>query len=436
MSASLSVVFKSIEWFKPSKKNARTHSKAQIEYLANLIKEFGWTNPVIVKSNGDLIAGHGRLEAARLLGVKKIPAIIKDGLSASAYRAYAIADNQSALLSGWDLDILRSEVMDLSEKKFNIELLGFDDGFIDSLLDPQSMEAADNAPPKPKHPRSKPGDVYRLGPHTLICGDSTDASLWTSVMKPGAFSMVWTDPPYNVDYGTRKIANDNMAEEEFRKFLLSAFSAFVPMLRKGGSIYVAHSPTHRDSFSYAWNASGLVLSSVLIWQKNSFVLGRSDYQWQHEPILYGWREGAAHRWYGGRKQATIQSFVDGEAFRKTGDNEYTIIAGESIFVVSGSALSVREELSTIIHENRPPRNGDHPTMKPVALISRHIKNSSRRGDIVGDAFGGSGSTLIAAESLGRVACLMEKDPGYCDVIIDRWRGIGGDAPHRVRGRAR
>jgi len=433
------VSFKPLNWFKPNPKNTRTHSKAQIEYLASLIKEFGWTNPIIARSNGLIIAGHGRLEAAQLLGLKNAPVIIKDFISASLYRAYSIADNQSALLSGWDLDLLRQEIQDLSDKSFNVDLLGFDDSFIDSLLaSGGSIDDSESVPDRPKIPKTKAGDVYRLGPHTLVCGDSSDASVFTSIMAAGSCAMIWTDPPYNVDYGTRKIQNDNMAEEEFKKFLLSCFSAFVPMLRKGGSIYVSHSDggNRRNSFDYAWAASGLVLSSVLIWSKNSFVLGRSDYQWQHEPILYGWREGAAHRWYGGRKQATIQKFVDGESFRKTGDNEYTIIAGESIFVIRGQSLSVREELSSIIYEPKPSRNGEHPTMKPPSLIARHVRNSSRKGDIVLDAFGGSGSTLMACESTGRVAFLVEKDPAYCDVICDRWQAGGGVAPRRVHGKAR
>lgn len=239
--------------------------------------------------------------------------------------------------------------------------------------------------------------------------------------------MCWTDPPYNVAYETKagKIANDDLSDKEFLNFLRSAFQVVYDVLKPGGSIYVAHADTEGLNFRSAFKKAGFKLSGCLMWRKNSLVLGRSDYQWQHEPILYGWKPGAPHRWYGGRKQTTVMAIPSSESpFQLRPDGRFEIHLGNSVMVVDGNA-TVEDMLTSVIHESKPSRSEGHPTMKPVALVERMLKNSAKKGDVVLDVFGGSGSTLMAAERLGMCARLSELSPQYVDVIVTRWQDFTG-----------
>lgn len=419
----------------PYARNSRTHSSEQVGQLAASIREFGFTNPVLIDERGGIIAGHGRVMAAQSIGLERVPCLRLTHLTDAQRRAYVIADNKLALNAEWDQALLAAELRALQEDDFDLGLTGFGDKEIGELfatLDlPAEPDAAaqdpDVAPPPPAHPTSRPGDVWILGRHRVICGDSTAVATYTALMGGGMADVVWTDPPYNVAYETDagKIANDSLPDAEFRQFLTAAFASIVSAMRPGAAIYVAHADTEGLNFRCAFAAAGLKLSGVVIWRKDSLVLGRSDYQWIHEPILYGWKPGAAHRWYGGRKQTTMTELgTSGSPFVRRHDGRWQITIGEEVLIVDGAA-TVEYVEDSIIRELRPKRNDVHPTMKPVALIQRMLRNSAKPGETVLDAFGGSGSTLIAAEQLGMAARLIEIDPSYTDVIVRRWQAFTG-----------
>lgn len=383
-------------------RNARTHSGDQIEQLKSSIGEFGFVNPVLIDENNVLIAGHGRTEAANQIGLEKVPAIRLVGLTENQKKAYRIADNQLPLNAGWDLELLSIEISELESNGFDIDLMGFDDQFLDDLLD-GSLLAGDDEPEEysddtePSEPPETPvcefGDIWKLGQHRLMCGDSTSIQNVKKLMDGAHADLLVTDPPYNVAYegGTADaltIQNDDMDDASFRKFLRDAFASADVAMKPGAAFYIWHADSEGFNFRAAAKDVGWIIRQCLIWNKNSMVLGRQDYQWKHEPCLYGWKSGGAHYWGSDRKQTTILEF------------------------------------------NKPLRNGEHPTMKPVDLIEYQVKNSSRRGGLVLDLFGGSGSTLIACENSGRVSYIMELDPRYCDVIIKRWQEhTGKDAIH-------
>lgn len=413
---------------KPYEKNARTHSAEQVEQLTRSIREFGFTNPLLVDETDRIIAGHGRLQAALALGMSEVPVIILTGLSEPQRRALILADNKIALNSGWDLKLLTEELADLKLEGYDLTLTGFSleeiDGMTPVLVDEKDP---DDAPDVPKEPKTKPGDVYVLGPHRLVCGDSTSMENIDRLMQGALADVCWTDPPYNVAYETKagKIANDDLDDKEFRDFLAGAYGCAFASLKPGAAIYVAHADTEGLNFRATFRAAGFKLSGCLIWRKDSLVLGRSDYQWQHEPILYGWKPGSRHRWYGGRKLTTmIDLNQDRMPFKRREDGKYEIRIGDAVMVIDGSA-TIEELVPSVINEPKPKRSDGHPTMKPVALIERMLRNSARPGDIVLDLFGGSGSTLMAAERLGMCARLSELDPGYCDVIVARWEAYTG-----------
>jgi DNA modification methylase len=412
----------------PYERNARTHSAAQVEQIARSITEFGFTNPLLVDERSRIIAGHGRLQAARSLRMAEVPCMVLVGLTDAQRRALILADNKIALNSGWDLALLSSELADLKADGFDLTLTGFSLEELDAMTPELVPEAdPDDAPDLPVEPKTKPGDVYVLGPHRLVCGDSTSIDNLDRLMRGERADMCWTDPPYNVAYETKagKIANDDLGDTEFRDFLSGAFACAFAALKPGGSIYVAHADTEGLNFRAAFTGAGFKLSGCLIWRKDSLVLGRSDYQWQHEPILYGWKPGSAHRWYGGRKLTTmIDLNQDAMPFTRRPDGRYEIRIGDSVMVIDGTA-TIEEVIPSVIREAKPKRSDGHPTMKPVALIERMLRNNARPGDIVLDLFGGSGSTLIAAERLGMCARLSELDPGYCDVIVGRYEAYTG-----------
>ncbi len=423
----------------PYDRNARTHSAGQIAQIVASIREFGFTNPVLIGQDNAIIAGHGRVLAARELGMEAVPCLRLAGLTDAQRRAYILADNKLAENAGWDEDLLRLELGELRDLGFEMEVIGFDRSELDALfLDADGLEEEgntedDDIPPVGAVPVSRRGDIWLCGDHRVMCGDSTVGADVAALVGAQRIDMCWTDPPYNVDYEGRagKIENDNMDADAFLAFLTDAFAAAISVMKKGAAIYVAHAETEGLAFRTAFSAAGFKLSGCLVWVKPSFVLGRSDYQWRHETILYGWKTGAAHRWYGGRKQSTVVDAPE-MPFVITQDGALLIDTGPGHIRLTGENLRVEEIKSSVLHHERPARNPDHPTMKPVGLILEYLKNSSRRGDLILDPFGGSGSTLIAAQKIGRKARLMELDPRFADVIIRRWQAFTGGAAVRER----
>ncbi|MES1976914.1 MAG: site-specific DNA-methyltransferase [Pseudomonadota bacterium] len=375
----------------PYARNARTHSDDQVAQIAASIAEFGFTNPILAGSDGVIVAGHGRLAAAQKLGLAVVPVVVLDHLSATQRRALVIADNRIAENAGWDDAMLRIEIASLQDDDFDVSLTGFDADALAELMagdepDGEGETDDDAVPELSETPISRPGDVWSLGGHRLLCGDSTVTESYDRLLDGEQVDMVFTDPPYNVNYANsakdkmrgkdRAILNDNLGDG-FYDFLLAALTPTIAHCR--GGIYVAMSSSELDVLQAAFRAAGGKWSTFIIWAKNTFTLGRADYQRQYEPILYGWPEGAQRHWCGDRDQGDVWNI------------------------------------------KKPQKNDLHPTMKPVELVERAIRNSSRPGNVVLDPFGGSGTTLIAAEKSGRLARLIELDPKYVDVIVRRWQ---------------
>lgn len=421
-----------IESLAPYANNSRTHSAEQVQQVASSIREFGFTNPVLIDAVGGIIAGHGRVLAAKSIGMLKVPCIRLSHLSDAQRRAYVIADNKLALNAGWDDAILSRELDELRDCEFDLDLTGFNDDEIAELIATTNVTSRtgpdpDTVPEVQAVATTRKGDIWECGRHRIICGDSTDQLVYQSLLGGTSVDVVWTDPPYNVDYKTAagKIANDNLADAAFLEFLTKLFGCVAASMKHGAPIYVAHADTEGLNFRLAFKAAGLKLSGVVVWRKDALVLGRSDYQWIHEPVLYGWKPGAAHKWYGGRKQTTVsEAGASGSPFVPMRDGRWQVTIGEEIMVVSGEATVDYVEHS-VLRELRPRRSDLHPTMKPVALIERMLKNSAKPGAVVLDVCGGSGSTLIAAQTLGMSARVIELSPIYCDVIIRRWQEFTG-----------
>ena len=441
----------------PYARNARTHSDDQVAQIAASIAEFGFTNPILAGSDGVIVAGHGRLAAAQKLGLAVVPVVVLDHLSATQRRALVIADNRIAENAGWDDAMLALELQELQALDYDLSLTGFLGNEIDELLaeldaTPEGQTDPDAAPAVQADAVTRPGDVWVLGRHRIMCGDSTDGGSVALLMRGEQADACWTDPPYNVAYGdkaemlndyggkghrnTSRILNDDMSDEDFCKFLGGFYRAACAVMKKGAAIYVAHSETERANFTREMLRAGFKLSGVVIWRKDTLVLGRSDYQWIHEPILYGWKDGGAHSFYGGRKQTTVSDIgSSGSPFVLRADGKWQVTIGEEVLIVDGKA-KVEWIEDSIMRELKPKRNDVHPTMKPVALIERMLRNSAKPGRIVLDPFGGSGSTLIACEQIGMSARLMELSPNYADVIVRRWQNFTGKrATHAVTGQA-
>lgn len=380
----------------PYARNARTHSEEQIERVARSIKEFGFLNPIIISSDNGILAGHCRVLAAQKLGLEKIPCVLETHLTDAQKRAYILADNKLALDAGWDEELLRLEFEELRGVAIDLELTGFSLDEINDILgqDDLSTNVEEQGLPEPPiEPVTKLGDVWILGDNRLLCGDSTMPDDLARLMGEERADLWLTDPPYNVAYtgGTKDaltIQNDDMDDESFRRFLVSAYSAADSVLKEGAAFYIWHADYEGFNFRGACRDVGWKVRECLVWVKNAFVMGRQDYQWKHEPCLYGWKDGASHNWYSDRSQSTVLEFA------------------------------------------RPHRNGEHPTMKPVELFRYLIANSTRKGQVVLDSFGGSGTTLIACENIGRKAYLLELDPVYCDVIVKRWQNLTGQKAYR------
>ena len=372
-----------IEKLVPYVNNARTHSPEQINKLRSSLREFGFINPVIIDRDYGVIAGHGRILAAKEEGIKEIPCVFADHLTEAQKKAYIIADNRMAMDAGWDEELLRVEIEALQAEAFDLSLTGFDEKELADLFQEDSEVEDDDfdVDGELKEPAvTQMGDVWTLGRHRLVCGDSTKEETYEVLMQGQKANLVLTDPPYNVNYegAAGKIKNDNMAGDKFYQFLLDAFINMEKVIANDASIYVFHADTEGLNFRKAFADAGFYLSGCCIWMKPSLVLGRSPYQWQHEPCLYGWKKKGKHQWYADRKQTTIWSF------------------------------------------EKTKKNTDHPTMKPIPLLAYPIKNSTMSNTLVLDPFGGSGSTLIACEQTDRSCFTIELDEKFCDVIVKRY----------------
>jgi DNA modification methylase len=378
----------------PYARNARTHGKEQILQLRSSLREFGFVSPIIVDKDLSIIAGHGRVEAAKAEGMTEVPCVFAEHLTEAQKKAYILADNRLALDAGWDEEMLALEFAELKDLGFDIGLTGFDEAEIEKLFvsaaDDVEDDGFDLTAALEAASFAEPGDVWTLGRHRLICGDATDADTVERLMDGRKANLVLTDPPYNVDFSSAsglKIKNDKQNGEQFYTFLLSSFKNMAAHLESGGSAYIFHADTEGENFRRAFREAGFHLSGTCIWTKDSFVMGRSPYQWQHEPILYGWLKSGKHKWYAGRSEATVWNFA------------------------------------------KPKKNSDHPTSKPLELLAYPIKNSSQANGIVLDTFGGSGSTLIACEQTDRICFMLELDEKYTSVILRRFaefKGSGDD----------
>ena len=387
----------------PHARNARTHSDQQVAQIAGSIAEFGFVNPVLIGDDGVLVAGHGRVMAAQKLGLSEVPVIVLAHLTPVQRRAMMIADNQIALNAGWNEEMLAAELAALKEEDFDLDLLGFDDTDLDRLLSDtiEQTDKADDVPEPPVDPVTSPGDLWICGNHRVLCGDATVISDVEKLLDGELADMAFTDPPYNVNYANsgddksrlnhRPILNDALGNE-FGAFLYDACVNLLSVTK--GGIYISMSSSELDVLQKSFRDAGGKWSTFIVWAKNTFTLGRSDYQRQYEPILYGWKNGSDHFWCGARDQGDVWFF------------------------------------------DKPHKNDLHPTMKPVALVERAIRNSSKSRDIVLDLFGGSGTTMIAAEQSGRRARLIELDPKYVDVIVTRWQSLTGNvATHATSGQS-
>ena len=420
----------------PLARNPRTHSEEQIAEIASSMREFGFLWPIMVNGEThEIVAGNGRFLAALQLGLKSVPVVEERHLSAVQRRAFIIADNKIALNAGWSNEILAAELPALEAAGFDLRITGFTEEEIDDILSSVQTDEDDPEPPLPETPVapvSRRGDLWLLGEHRVLCGDATSQVDLERVLDGEPADAVWTDPPYNVAYeGTAgSIQNDAMSDADFAAFLGRAFRAVHAMVRPGGAVYVAHSDTGGFTFRKAFIDAGFKLASCLIWRKNALVLSRADYHWQHEPILYGWKQGAAHRWFGARDKTTIHEFGE-PPFQRIGESEWQVSLGETTLIVRGEGLSIEPVRGSVFYEDKPASNPDHPTMKPVPLVKRMLANSTRRGDCVLDPFGGSGTTLMACEALGLKARLVELDERFVDVIVARWEQMTGRTATRA-----
>jgi len=372
--------------------NARKHSQRNIEAIASSLRRFGQQKPIVVDKSNVVRAGNGTLEAARHLGWDQIDVVFTT-LESSEATAFAIADNRTAELAEWNDDVLAASLQGLDEELQ--AAAGYEGKELEQIL--STLDTADviedEVPEVPDDPTTQPGDLWLLGDHRLLCGDSTKQKDVDRLMAGERADLWLTDPPYNVAYeGKTKdaltIDNDSMADADFREFLVKCFSCAFQVLKPGASFYIWHADSEGYNFRGAVHDCGEQVRQCLIWQKNVMVMGRQDYQWKHEPCLYGWKKGASHGWYSDRKQTTVLEF------------------------------------------DRPSRSTEHPTMKPISLFSYQMANSTAPQGLVYDAFLGSGTTLIAAEQLGRKCYGMELSPQYCDVIVERWQNLTGKEARR------
>ena len=412
---------------RPYAKNPRRND-ASVDAVANSIREFGFRAPIICDADGIIIAGHTRWKAAKKLGLKTVPVIYAEDMSPQQAEAYRIADNSAGSASEWDDDLLQEILADIGNA-YDMADFGLDmEQYIEGSEFPDDIED-DEPPAPPRTATTKPGEIIRLGKHVLLCGDATNPEDMRRLLKAagieeGAVDMVMTDPPYNVAIEGETaehltINNDNMDDGLFEEFLENAFSIMRDALKAGGPFYIWHASLKSHIFREACESAGLPVKQFLQWVKAHFVLGHSDYQWKHEPCIYGWKEGA-NRYFIPRR-------------------DLTTVAEDSLDIDSMTEKEAKDILrkmlegtpTDVLHDKKPAASRDHPTMKPVTLLARLIFNSSHQGDTVLDPFGGSGSTMAACEQLHRRCLMMEIDPIYCDVIVKRWEALTGEEAERV-----
>lgn len=420
----MKIVDKPIEWLRPYENNPRNNEQA-VEAVANSIKEFGFKVPIVATIDGEIVNGHTRFKAAKFLKLKTVPVLIADDLTEEQIKAFRLADNKTGELADWDVELLYSELDELTG--FDMTMFGFED--IDFSLDDfeevekETGEEADiDSEEKPK---VEYGDIFQLGRHRLMCGDSTSAEDMARLIDGAVIDLYVTDPPYNVAYqgGTDEamtIMNDSMDDVSFRQFLRDAFAVANNHLKPGGAFYIWHADSEGLNFRAAVKETGWLLKQSIIWVKNAIVLGRQDYQWKHEPCLYGWKDGASHYFVDNRSLATV--------IEEDEENLKEMTKSELI-----SYIKTMQDTSptTVFYEDKPVRNDIHPTMKPLKLIARCVLNSSKKGDKILDSFNGGGSTLMVCERSERIGYAMELDPVYVERTIKRWEEETGLTAEKV-----
>ena len=426
----LKVEYLPIDEIKPYENNAKIHTPEQIEQIKASIQQFGMNDPIGIWSKDNIIVeGHGRLIACQELGYTEIPVIRLDDLTDEQRKAYTLAHNQLTMNTGFDLDVLKRELADISIDMQEFGLDEIEEAEVEIEEDNFEINSVE------EEPKAKRGDIYKLGNHILMCGDSTEEKDVLKLMNGHIADLVVTDPPYNVDYSSKNemlnysdkgnriqtpIKNDNI--KDFEKFLSNAFKNMAKVTKEGGVFYIWHSEKENVTFKNKLREAGIYIHQTLIWVKNNFVIGRMDYQPKHEPCLYGWKEGAGHYFIDSRRKTTIiEDQLDFDSLKK----EEAI---EMLKQIYDDGIS-----TTVIHEDKPTRSDLHPTMKPLNLMARLVNNSSKKGELVLDLFGGSGSTLITCEQLDRVCYMMEYDPKYVDAIIERWEQFTNRKAEKISG---
>ena len=400
------------------KNNPRNNEKA-IEAVAESIASFGFKVPIVADENKVIIAGHTRYKAAELLGLQEVPCIIASDLTPEKIKAYRLADNKTAELAEWDFEKLEKELAELTAFDIDMAAFGFDESLFDFEINNTQEDDfnIEEELQEIEEPYIKHGEIWKLGNHRLICGDSTEARAIKALLNGDKVDLLLTDPPYNVAYESSNgltIANDNMGDTAFYEFLKAAFTNADKVMHEGAAFYIWHADSEGLNFRSACKYTGWKVRQCLIWNKNALVMGRQDYQWKHEPCLYGWKDGAAHYFKDSRAETTV--IEDKPNINKMSKAELKEYVKE---------LLHNTPAVTVIEEDKPIKNAEHPTMKPVKLMGYLISNSSRKEDKVLDLFGGSGSTLIACEQLNRTCYMCELDPKYCEVIIKRWEKMTG-----------
>ncbi|MBS5828249.1 MAG: site-specific DNA-methyltransferase [Campylobacter concisus] len=429
----MEIKYKKIGELTPYINNARTHSDEQVDQIVASIKEFGFTNPLLIDEKGEIIAGHGRLTAAKKLNMDEVPTIELKGLSEAQKRAYVIADNKLALNAGWDEELLKAELEALQNLDFDLELTGFsedelaDMGILQGADEYQNLDKSreDDIPPMDeKNIVVCKGDLIEFDKHRLLCGDSTNIKDVERLLNGRQADMVWTDPLYNVavENSAGKILNDDMSKGEFREFLISIFKNYFQIVKKGGVIYVAHSESERSAFTETFIQAGFKFTQNLIWNKNQANLSRQDYNWKHEPILYGWKEGQGHYFCEDYSETTVV------------EDKINLTAMKKEELIDLAKKLLEQKRADVIDYDKPQKSELHPTMKPVGLVQRFIENSSRERELVVDLFGGAGSTLIASINANRTCYLMELDERYAQVIVQRYVDYTNNPKIKINGK--
>ncbi|HEM6243411.1 TPA: ParB N-terminal domain-containing protein [Streptococcus suis] len=412
----MDIVQKQLDEIRPYASNPR-NNEAAVDPVAESIQQFGFKVPIVVDKDGEIINGHTRYKAAKKLGLQTVPVIVADDLTQEQIKAFRLADNKTAEIADWDFELLMDELSEISN--LDMTLFGFEEPefALDDIEEDEDLELYNEQ--QEETGGVEPGQIWKLGNHRLMCGDSTDPQDMAKLIEDAVIDLYVTDPPYNVAYkgGTEEamtILNDNMDDASFRQFLRDAFTTADKHIRPGGAFYIWHADSEGLNFRFVVKEAGWLLKQNIIWVKNSIVLGRQDYQWKHEPCLYGWKDGASHYFVDDRTLSTV--------IEEDEDNLKELSKGELIAYIK---TMQENSPTTIFYEDKPNRSDIHPTMKPLKLIARSVLNSSKKGDNVLDSFNGGGSTLMVCEQTGRRYFGMELDPKYVYRTIKRWEEYTG-----------